>query len=726
MYISSVLAASAAGSGDSPPSGGKIRDTIFKAAERGSTDAVLGFLRKRRSAANSRNEHGHAPLHIATLHNCYDVVECLLRNEADVNLQDNFGWTPLHFAASGKNEKLLQLFLECPRIDVTLTNDSLNTPLHYVAKNFMGVSRTTLKAFIERGTNVNAQNALGETPMHAAALKNNHVMIERLIEVGARTDVPTKLGETPLNWATKGGDEKTISALLRSHKQLDSNQPPDRIGRTPLPGSTGNLYRSSTKLDSTSNAFSSDLRYELTFMDSEEIVLHDDNWDKCLYDGGMQLLVDSTESVVLPAKPHMSAIKQEELPLSKLFHLYLVISGRNKTDPEIVHWIVDFLTGPKKLYLEYLIEHFSYRIRVRTAQSTKAAPVVSQAPSSARTDSSSSSSSSSNSHSESQVEFWKIPTAKDAALFNAVFSENDPKNAMPKMWLEDEGSSATSRDRSVSLWEHRTRVSHFHWEIAPTALQMGDKLGSGAFGIVHRAKWMGTDVAVKLIDSNDFTPDDYRGFLAEISMQSNLRHPNVLMLLGGSLTPPNLYFVTEFMHQGSLDKVLRAFPKLDWSVRLSMALDIARGLFYLHHQSPPILHRDLKSLNILVDEHFRAKVSDFGLSVDKSAYISMKMGTLNWVAPECIDATGLPYDEKADMWSFGMVLWELVSGRIPFAGMSQLQTLRRIDMHELEEIPDGVEPRYGALIEWCWHTDSNKRPSITQALNCLEEIARGS
>lgn len=294
---------------------------------------------------------------------------------------------------------------------------------------------------------------------------------------------------------------------------------------------------------------------------------------------------------------------------------------------------------------------------------------------------------------------------------------------MPAMWADDLDVGTISRDRSVSLWEHRTRVSHFHWEIPTSALQMGEKLGKGSFGTVYRAKWMGTDVAVKIVDSANFSPDDYREFLSEISMMSNLRHPNVLMMLGGSLMPPNLYFVTEHMNQGSLDKVLRAYPKLDWRVRLSMAIDMARGLYYLHHQSPPILHRDLKSLNILVDEHFRVKLADFGLSADKTEHIKMKMGTLNWVAPECIDASGSPYDEKADMWSFGMVLWELVSGRIPFAGMSHLQTLRRIDMHELEAVPEGVDPRYEALIQWCWHPDPHKRPGIDDALSTLEDIA---
>lgn len=119
MYISSVLAASAASGIESPNSGGKSRDTIYKAAERGNTDAVLAFIRKKKSVVNARNDLGHVPLHIAALHNCYDVVAALLRNEADVNLRDNVGWTALHFAASGKSEKLIQLLLDHPKIDGT-------------------------------------------------------------------------------------------------------------------------------------------------------------------------------------------------------------------------------------------------------------------------------------------------------------------------------------------------------------------------------------------------------------------------------------------------------------------------------------------------------------------------------------------------------------------------------------------------------------------------------
>ena len=128
------------------------------------------------------------------------------------------------------------------------------------------------------------------------------------------------------------------------------------------------------------------------------MTLDDDTWDQILYEGGISILNKTDNAGVYPkiafTNPHMDAVKREEvrlcmmntftkiltssplpkLPLSKLFHLYLVISGRHKTDPEIVHWIADFLTGPKKLYLQYLAKNYSYRIRVKTRRSVPRQP----------------------------------------------------------------------------------------------------------------------------------------------------------------------------------------------------------------------------------------------------------------------------------------------------------------------------------------------------------------
>lgn len=134
------------------------------------------------------------------------------------------------------------------------------------------------------------------------------------------------------------------------------------------------------------------------------------------------------------------------------------------------------------------------------------------------------------------------------------------------------------KERAESLMEYRKQNRH-HWEIALEDLQVISRIGSGSYGTVYRAKWMGVNVAVKKVNINEsFSLPEYLSFLYEISMMSNLRHPNVTMLLGGCVEPPNLCFVTEFMEQGSLDVVLQKYPLLDWKVRLNMAIEVARGL----------------------------------------------------------------------------------------------------------------------------------------------------
>lgn len=294
----------------------------------------------------------------------------------------------------------------------------------------------------------------------------------------------------------------------------------------------------------------------------------------------------------------------------------------------------------------------------------------------------------------------------------------------------DDSSSETERskdpkspryDRTVALVQSRKITGRFSWEIDPYDVLVHEKVGSGSFGTVYKGSWMGAEVAVKKLDSDAMTPQDYKSFLYEVELMTNLRHPNLLSLLGACLEPPNLCYVSEFVKQGSLDRVLRLYPHLDWKIRLNMAIECARGLLYLHRQRPPIMHRDLKSLNILVDQNFHVRLTDFGLSQDKTTKMNTRVGTLNWVAPEVLEGA-VAYDEKADIYSFGMVLWELLTGRTPYEGKSQLQVIRMIDMREKERIPDNTDPDYARLIRACWHEDPKKRPAIARVLRQLEQI----
>ena len=154
-------------------------------------------------------------------------------------------------------------------------------------------------------------------------------------------------------------------------------------------------------------------------------------------------------------------------------------------------------------------------------------------------------------------------------------------------------------------------------------------------------------------------------FLAECKVMEVLRHPNIVLFLGACIKPPNLGLVLEYCNKGSLWSVLQNHEiNLNWEDRKKIALDTAKGVFYLHSFNPPILHRDLKSLNLLLDDSFRTKLIDFGWTRKLDIKMTGKIGTYQWMAPEVISNQN--YTEKADVFSFGIILWEIASREPPY------------------------------------------------------------
>uniref|UniRef100_A0A803N5Y8 non-specific serine/threonine protein kinase n=1 Tax=Chenopodium quinoa TaxID=63459 RepID=A0A803N5Y8_CHEQI len=264
-------------------------------------------------------------------------------------------------------------------------------------------------------------------------------------------------------------------------------------------------------------------------------------------------------------------------------------------------------------------------------------------------------------------------------------------------------------------------------EISWDEITLGERIGLGSYGEVYRGDWRGTEVAVKRFLDQDIYGESLEEFKSEVRIMKRLRHPNVVLFMGAITRPPNLSIVTEFLHRGSLYRLLhRPNNQLDERRRLRMAFDAARGMNYLHTCSPVIVHRDLKSPNLLVDKNWVVKVCDFGLSRMKhNTYLSSRStaGTAEWMAPEVL--RNEPSDEKCDVYSFGVILWELCTLQQPWGGMNPMQVVGAVGFqHRRLDIPDDIDPTIADIICKCWQTDPKLRPTFTDIMAALKPLQK--
>jgi len=265
------------------------------------------------------------------------------------------------------------------------------------------------------------------------------------------------------------------------------------------------------------------------------------------------------------------------------------------------------------------------------------------------------------------------------------------------------------------------------WHVNPAEVEVISHLGSGAMGEVSKAKWQGTVVAVKRLHAIIDDSEGVREFMAEIDILSKCHHPNCLQLLGASLSPPDVFMMTEFCELGSLSDVLsdvECFPELPWERRLSYLKDAAAGMIYLHAQHPPIIHRDLKSMNLLVTCSHQVKVADFGLArLDNSSRTMSLAGTPMWMAPEVLSS--LHYSIAADVYSFGIIMFEVATRSLPFSSMNPMLVVSQILTQNLRPtLPYdyGKWEGYNDLARSCWDSSPESRPTFPAILTTLDVI----
>ncbi|KAJ8458048.1 hypothetical protein OPV22_030974 [Ensete ventricosum] len=273
-------------------------------------------------------------------------------------------------------------------------------------------------------------------------------------------------------------------------------------------------------------------------------------------------------------------------------------------------------------------------------------------------------------------------------------------------------------------------------------------LGEGGFGRVYRGRLetTGQVVAVKQLDRNGLQGN--REFLVEVLMLSLLHHPNLVNLIGYCADGDQRLLVYEYMPLGSLEDHLHDFPPdnepLDWNTRMKIAAGAAKGLEYLHDKAnPPVIYRDLKSSNILLDKGFHPKLSDFGLAKlgpvgDKSHVSTRVMGTYGYCAPEYAMTGQLTV--KSDVYSFGVVLLELITGRRAVESTKSHTEQNLVSwaspmFKDRRKLPSMADPRlqgrypmrglYQALAvaSMCIQEEAASRPAIADVVTALSYLA---
>ncbi|EAY13731.1 TKL family protein kinase [Trichomonas vaginalis G3] len=312
------------------------------------------------------------------------------------------------------------------------------------------------------------------------------------------------------------------------------------------------------------------------------------------------------------------------------------------------------------------------------------------------------------------------------SALNSYATSNTVQQTMANLRLfmsnldEDQNESTKGDPNAVTNQQIEEGFKEFsQYFCKESDFELSKKIGQGAFSTVYHGfqKSTGHPVAMKKLNSGILTKEQFETYLREIRILTSLNHFAITPFVG--VTPKEPYYIiTQLMRGDCLFYRLHAQRNPLSPTKLTIiALGIAYGLAYLH--SEKIMHRDIKSLNILLDNDDYPHICDFGCArfMDGRRY-SIKVGTTQWMAPEMYEIDC--YSFKVDIYSYGILLWEMLTGQIPFANLKDVDILPMVINGERPPIPSSCPSGLAKLIKSCWDVDPNKRPSSAQIVQVFE------
>ncbi|XP_041801053.1 raf-1 proto-oncogene, serine/threonine kinase a isoform X2 [Chelmon rostratus] len=348
--------------------------------------------------------------------------------------------------------------------------------------------------------------------------------------------------------------------------------------------------------------------------------------------------------------------------------------------------------------------------------------------------------------------FWlkrKVGIVHFSQSFVEASSESPEKDAMrdhdsagsspsqsPTGWSQSKAPAPAQRKRATSfntqeknkIRPRDKRDSSYYWEIEASEVYLHSRIGSGSFGTVYKGKWHG-DVAVKILKVTDPTPEQFQAFRNEVAVLRKTRHVNILLFMG-YMTKDNLAIVTQWCEGSSLYKHIHV---LETNFKIIQLIDIARqtaqGMDYLHAKN--IIHRDMKSNNIFLHEGLTVKIGDFGLATVKARWsgshqVEQPSGSILWMAPEVIRMQdNNPYSFQSDVYSYGIVLFELMTGELPYSQTANRDQIifmvgRGYLSPDLSKLYKNCPKAMKRLVADCIKKSKDERPLFPQILSSIE------
>ncbi|CAL8307719.1 unnamed protein product [Lota lota] len=643
----------------------------------GGTKAHIRTLMLKGLRPSRLTRNGFTALHLAAYKDSAELVTALLHGGSDVQQVGYGALTALHIATVAGHHETVDILLQ-HGANVNVQDAVFFTPLHIAA--YYGHEQVA-RLLLKFGADPNVSGEVGDRPLHLAAAKGFLGLVQLLMGDGCKTDVNVLDNEdhVPLHLCSRFGHHEIVRFLLTGNIEAQPHSV-NIYGDTPLHLSCYNgkfeVVKEIIQLSGTESLMKENIFSETAFHSA------------CTYGKNLEmvkfLLTQSPISINHQGRDGHTALH------SACFHGHI----------RVVQFLLD--SGAD--------------MNLVACDPTR----------------------SSGEKEEQTCLMWAYEKGHDAIvtlLKHYKRPDDSPCNEYSQPGGDGSYVSVPSplgkiksmtKEKADVLLLRASLPSHFHLQLSD--LEFNEIIGSGSFGKVYRGKCRSKVVAIKRYRANTYcSKSDVDMFCREVSILCRLNHPCVIQFVGACLDDPSQFaIVTQYVSGGSLFSLLHEQKRLiDLQSKLVIAIDVAKGIEYLHNLTQPIIHRDLNSHNILLYEDGHAVVADFGesrflLSVAQDN-MTKQPGNLRWMAPEVFTQC-TRYTVKADMFSYALCLWELLTGEVPFAHLKPAAAAADMAYHLIRPpIGYSIPKPISALLMRGWNACPEDRPEFSEVVSNLEE-----